>query len=153
RRCSPPRAGVRATLPRPSRPWRSRPRATERVEERHDDLVERAGLEARRALVVGLRRLPGRARGSALAPTTEEDEPVTLPGPDEPVSFDANVKPLFRERDRQAMRFAFDLWAYDDVSQHADAILDQVRAGTMPCDGAWPAERVAVLERWVASGK
>ena len=51
------------------------------------------------------------------------------------------------------MRFAFDLWAYDDVAQHADAILQQVEAGTMPCDGAWPPERVEVVRRWIAAGK
>ena len=56
---------------------------------------------------------------------------------------------LFRSRDRQSMRFAFDLWEHDDVAAHADAILDCLRAGTMPCDGAWPAERVALLERWI----
>jgi hypothetical protein len=50
------------------------------------------------------------------------------------------------------MRFAFDLWSYDDVRAHAQAILDRVRAGTMPCDGQWPSEWVDVLERWTASG-
>jgi hypothetical protein len=24
--------------------------------------------------------------------------------------------------------------------------------GSMPCDGAWPAEQVAVFERWLATG-
>jgi CDGSH-type Zn-finger protein/truncated hemoglobin YjbI len=92
------------------------------------------------------------ARVSALAPT-EEEQPVSLPGPDEPISFAANIKPLFRDRDRQSMRFAFDLWAYDDVAANAEPILERLRAGTMPCDGAWPAERVAVFERWADSGK
>ena len=39
------------------------------------------------------------------------------------------------------MRFAFDLWSHDDVSRNADAILARLRAGTMPCDGAWPPEQ------------
>ncbi len=51
------------------------------------------------------------------------------------------------------MTLAFDLWSYDDVSRHADAILAQLRAGTMPCDGAWPPENVDVFERWVETGK
>jgi hypothetical protein len=51
------------------------------------------------------------------------------------------------------MEFAFDLWSADDVSEHADAILDRLKAGTMPCDGAWPKEQVDLFERWVASGK
>jgi hypothetical protein len=71
----------------------------------------------------------------------------------EPISFETDVKPLFRERDRSSMEFAFDLWSADDVSQNADAILDRLKAGTMPCDGAWPKAQVDLFERWVASGK
>jgi CDGSH-type Zn-finger protein/truncated hemoglobin YjbI/ferredoxin len=90
-------------------------------------------------------------RVSALA--AEESEQVDLPGADEPLSFEQHSKPLFRERDRQSMRLAFDLWSQDDVGEHADAILDRLRAGTMPCDGAWSAEKVEVFERWADSGK
>ena len=50
------------------------------------------------------------------------------------------------------MRFAFDLWSYDDVKTQGAAILERLKAGTMPCDGAWPPERVDVLERWIAAG-
>ena len=71
----------------------------------------------------------------------------------EPVSFEIDVKPLFRERDRSSMEFAFDLWSADDVSENADAILDRLQAGTMPCDGAWPQAQVDLFARWVASGK
>jgi hypothetical protein len=71
---------------------------------------------------------------------------------DEPLSFETDVKPLFRERDRQSMRFAFDLWSHEDVAQHADAILARLQAGTMPCDGAWPAEMVEAFKRWIDSG-
>ncbi len=67
--------------------------------------------------------------------------------------FDDDVKPLFREGDRTAMRFAFDLWSAEDVATHADAILGRLEAGTMPCDGAWPPDRVAVFRRWVEAGK
>ncbi len=38
--------------------------------------------------------------------------------------FESDVKPLFRERDRKAMQSRFDLWSYDDVSRHAEVILD-----------------------------
>jgi hypothetical protein len=64
-----------------------------------------------------------------------------------------HLKPMFRERDRKSMEFAFDLWSRDEVSQHADAILARLQAGTMPCDGAWPAAQVALFPQWVASGK
>jgi ferritin-like protein len=74
-------------------------------------------------------------------------------GPDEPVGFEQDIKPLFRERDRDSMKFAFDLWSEQDVSTHADAILARLEAGTMPCDGAWPDEQVAVFRRWIDAGK
>jgi hypothetical protein len=76
-----------------------------------------------------------------------------MPGPDEPIGFEQHIKPLFRERDRDSMRSSFDLWSLEDVSTHADAILHRLDAGTMPCDGAWPAERVAVFRRWIDAGK
>ena len=94
---------------------------------------------------------PG-SRVSALAPEGP-DEPAELPGPDEPVGFEQHVRPLFREVDRRSMRFAFDLWSRDDVVGHAEAILGRLQAGTMPCDGAWPEEKVEIFRRWVESGR
>ena len=70
----------------------------------------------------------------------------------EPLSFERDIKPLFREGDRSSMSFAFDLWSYDDVRTHAAEILQRLSNGTMPCDGAWPAERVEVFRRWTESG-
>ena len=71
----------------------------------------------------------------------------------ERVSFETDVKPMFRERDRESMQSHFDLWSHDDVSEHADAILARLRAGTMPCDGAWPEADVDLFQRWAESGK
>jgi hypothetical protein len=67
-------------------------------------------------------------------------------------SFDRDIRPLFTERDRAAMRWAFNLGEVASVRQHADAILEQVAAGRMPCNGAWSAERVALFRRWVQAG-
>jgi hypothetical protein len=67
-------------------------------------------------------------------------------------SFERDVRPLFREKDRTSMLRAFDLWSYDDVRAHQDAILGHLSAGTMPCDGAWPPEQVAIVQSWVAVG-
>jgi len=86
------------------------------------------------------------------ASTADSAEEVTLPESDEMVSFAAHIKPLFREHDRQSMSFAFDLWSYDDVRGHAAGILERLENGTMPCDGAWPADRVEVFKRWTESG-
>jgi CDGSH-type Zn-finger protein/truncated hemoglobin YjbI len=91
-------------------------------------------------------------RPSALAPTEEAPE-LELPAAGEPISFGEHIKPLFRESDRQSMRFAFDLWSHDDVTQHAEAIYERLQAGTMPCDGAWPEERVDAFKRWMESGR
>jgi hypothetical protein len=97
---------------------------------------------------------PPGCRVSALAPADEpNDTALVLPGPDEKIEFGKHIKALFRERDVKSMKFAFDLASYADVSTHADAILERVRNGTMPCDGAWPKERVEVFARWVAAGK
>jgi CDGSH-type Zn-finger protein/truncated hemoglobin YjbI len=95
---------------------------------------------------------PGSRMPALATADAEEEPPAVLPAADEPVRFEKHIKPLFRARDRQSMRFAFDLWSYEDVRTHADAILDQVRNGTMPCDGAWPAERVETFQRWISSG-
>lgn len=71
---------------------------------------------------------------------------------DEPISFERQIKPLFRDGDRQSMKWAFDLWSHDDVVRNSDAILDRLRGGTMPCDGAWPDEQIAVFQEWVEAG-
>jgi len=71
---------------------------------------------------------------------------------DRRLSFATDIKPLFRQHDRQSMEKAFDLWSYDDVRAHASDILARVENGSMPCDGAWPAERVEVFRRWVDGG-
>ncbi len=67
-------------------------------------------------------------------------------------SFAHDIKPLFRESDRTAMESAFDLWDAADVRESATAILEAVENGSMPCDGAWPADRVGLLRRWVEGG-
>jgi len=67
-------------------------------------------------------------------------------------SYASDIKPLFRERDRGAMRSRFDLWSFDDVKANADRILAAVREGRMPCDGAWPVANVDLLQRWVEGG-
>ncbi len=68
------------------------------------------------------------------------------------VGFENHIKPLFRDKDRNAMKGAFDLWDYADVVKHSQAILGSVRAGKMPCDGPWPADRVALVARWIEAG-
>lgn len=94
---------------------------------------------------------PG-SRVSALGSPAEIQQAITVPGPDEPVTFLHHVKPLFRKMDRESMSFVFDLWSVGDVQKHALEILKRLDNGTMPCDGTWPKERVDIFRRWIDSG-
>jgi hypothetical protein len=67
-------------------------------------------------------------------------------------SFAKDIRPLFRDDDVDAMRWALDLSKYDVVKARAEEIYSQVAAGTMPCDGAWPADRVALFRKWIDEG-
>lgn len=86
-------------------------------------------------------------RGVSAAPVDEDE--VVLPGEDETPGFEEHIKPMFREKDRTSMTFVFDLWKEEDVRRHGPAILGRLEAGTMPCDGAWAKEKVAVFRRWL----
>jgi hypothetical protein len=80
------------------------------------------------------------------------EKEVALAATEQPISFAQDIKPLFREGDRESMKWAFDLSSYDDVAANSDAILGKLRDGTMPCDGAWPEEQVDLFQRWVDAG-
>jgi len=71
---------------------------------------------------------------------------------DEQLSFDRDIKPLFREQDQTEMSWAFDLWSHGDVRDNADAILERLETGDMPCDDSWPEDRVALFRRWAEAG-
>ena len=68
------------------------------------------------------------------------------------MSYERDVKPLFREKDRDSMLETFDLWSYDDVVENADASLGVLEGGSMPCDGAWPADDVETFRSWTRAG-
>jgi hypothetical protein len=68
------------------------------------------------------------------------------------MSFEDDIRPLFRDGDRTAMRYAFDLWSHADVREHADAILERIEEGTMPCDDPWPDDQVEIFRAWIEEG-
>jgi hypothetical protein len=72
--------------------------------------------------------------------------------PDTELTFDADIRPLFREKDRNSMLFMFDLWSPDDVRQHAESIYGAVAQGAMPCDGQWTEPQTLLLRRWIDEG-
>jgi hypothetical protein len=94
---------------------------------------------------------PG-TRVSAIAPPEETAVSISIPGPEEAVGFSQHIKPLFRKMDRESMSFVFDLWLAGDVRKHATEILRRLENGTMPCDGAWPQDRIQLMRRWIESG-
>jgi len=67
-------------------------------------------------------------------------------------SFARDILPLFRKKDVDEMRFAFDLSVYDDVKNNAPGIYDSLMDGSMPCDGAWPMEQIVLFRQWMDEG-
>jgi hypothetical protein len=75
-------------------------------------------------------------------------------------SFQADIRPLFTERDINAMRKAFNLASYDDVKAHAPIIYDRIRAiggAVMPPppprgEGPWSQARIELFAKWMADG-
>jgi hypothetical protein len=68
------------------------------------------------------------------------------------LSFERDIRPLFRESDRRAMEWLFDLWSYSEVQGNASLILERVRGGTMPCDRSWSDAEVEKLSDWIDAG-
>jgi hypothetical protein len=67
-------------------------------------------------------------------------------------SFARDIRPLFRDKDIEEMRFAFDLDQYDHVKANAAAILDRLSDGSMPCDGVWSTGQIELFGRWMREG-
>ena len=68
--------------------------------------------------------------------------------------FATDIRPLFRdEPDVKTMkRMGLDLSSYDDVRATVEGIYARLENGTMPCDGPWPKEQVALFKRWMDEG-
>lgn len=71
-----------------------------------------------------------------------------------PVSFAADIRPLFRDSpDIDTMQgYGLDLSSYDDVKARAEEVYASVENGSMPCDDPWPADQVALFKRWMDEG-
>ena len=70
------------------------------------------------------------------------------------VSFATDIRPLFRDTpDVDAMKpMGLDLSSYDDVKAQAISVYSRLEDGSMPCDGAWPDDQVALFRRWMDEG-
>jgi hypothetical protein len=68
------------------------------------------------------------------------------------VSFETDIRPLFRDDDADAMSWAFDLHSWEDVRAHAEEIYDRLADGSMPCDEPWTDEQVQRFRDWIDAG-
>jgi hypothetical protein len=68
------------------------------------------------------------------------------------VSFERDIRPLFRDDDAEAMSWAFDLASYEDVKEYAGPIYERLADGSMPCDRPWPEEQVRRFRDWIDAG-
>ena len=60
-------------------------------------------------------------------------------------SFAADIRSLFRDKDVEEMRFAFDLTNYDEVKSNAANIFDRLSDGSMPCDEPWGSDKTTLF--------
>ncbi|HEX2663548.1 MAG TPA: hypothetical protein VHM93_12005 [Candidatus Acidoferrum sp.] len=70
------------------------------------------------------------------------------------LSFAKDIRPLFRDDpDVSSMKdYGLDLSSYSHVKTKAQSIYGTLVDGSMPCDGAWPAERIALFKKWMDEG-
>jgi hypothetical protein len=70
------------------------------------------------------------------------------------VGFANDIRPLFRDSpDVDSMKdYGLDLSSYEEVKAQADAIYARLEDGSMPCDGPWPAEHIALFKQWMEQG-
>ena len=75
-------------------------------------------------------------------------------------SFQADIRPLFTQRDIDGMKKGFNLESYAEVKAHAAAIYDRIRGiggPEMPPppprgEGPWPQSRIELFAKWMADG-
>jgi hypothetical protein len=77
---------------------------------------------------------------------------MAAPGSPE-LSFLRDIRPLFRDEDHDNMLgFGLELYDYERVKDRVAQILERLSDGSMPCDEAWPEDRVALFRRWMDEG-
>ena len=71
-----------------------------------------------------------------------------------PVSFAADIRPLFRDSpDVDSMQgYGLDLSSYEEVRARAAEIYATLADGSMPCDEPWPPQHLALIKRWMDEG-
>jgi len=86
---------------------------------------------------------------AGISSASHPNRSLTMPGTP---SFSADIRPLFRDDDIEGMRGWFDLSSHDEVKENADHILERLEDGSMPPDGEWSAEQIALFRAWKDGG-
>jgi hypothetical protein len=73
-------------------------------------------------------------------------------GPDRALSFQEDVKLLFRQPDRGRMLWAFDLWDVQSVREHSADIMRRLEQKDLPFESGYPQEHVALFRKWIEEG-
>ena len=70
------------------------------------------------------------------------------------LSFEQDIRPMFRDEDIQEMLDIadFDLSKYEHVRTRAAEINERLNDGSMPSDGAWSNEQLARFKQWMEDG-
>jgi hypothetical protein len=70
------------------------------------------------------------------------------------LGFASDIRPLFRDSpDVDSMQgYGLDLSSYADVKARAAEIYEALANGSMPCDEAWPKERLELFKQWMDEG-
>jgi len=74
------------------------------------------------------------------------------------VSYNADIRPLFKSIDVHHMAFFCNLASYDDVKTNAPHILDRLKGVAGPVmppatsGGPWSAANIALFAKWIDEG-
>jgi succinate dehydrogenase/fumarate reductase cytochrome b subunit len=86
---------------------------------------------------------------SSQSPSSEAKKEV----PKGSLSFAADIRPLFRDKDITAMKpHGIDLSSHEDVKRSAQGIYARLRAEEMPCDEPWSDDLLRKFDDWIQSG-
>jgi twitching motility protein PilT len=77
---------------------------------------------------------------------------IPLTGSRNGLSFEGDIKPMFSEDQRIQLKWAFDLWDYDNVKENISDILKRIESGDVPFEDGWPKERLNILRSWMREG-
>jgi len=90
---------------------------------------------------------------ATLPSSLDQPHELTKEVPMGPLSFATDIRPLFRDKDVNAMKaFGVDLSSYEGVKKRAQLIYARLSAKAMPCDGPWSENNVQKLKEWMEGG-